>query len=96
MSEIKKGDLVMVVRGTPCCGNTKNIGIIFIAGDSYSGPAWPCTTCGENLFIEDAVWVPFATNQVCEKHRLIRLDPPATGETREAYRNLKLPKKVTA
>jgi len=33
--EIKLGDLVMVVRGKPCCGNTNTLGYIFTVSEFF-------------------------------------------------------------
>ncbi len=44
MSEIKAGDLVMVVRPQPCCGNTGHLGRIHAVGD-IALCAYTCSAC---------------------------------------------------
>lgn len=46
MSEIKAGDLVIRVKGDLCCGNTKGLGVPFIAGDISVVTAL-CRECGQ-------------------------------------------------
>ena len=88
---IKKGDLVMVVRAYICehCGvNDSDVGRIYTAGDFYSGET-RCSICDGDGSVDSAVWV--GNDTVKSISRLKKIDPPATGETREAYKNLKVP-----
>lgn len=41
---IKVGDLVVIVRPTPCCGKTNSLGIVFITAPAL--PFTDCTHCG--------------------------------------------------
>lgn len=88
MSAIKKGDLVMVVRPKPCCGRGR-CGHIFTAGDVI--PSWTgtilCQICGTLREISMMVQAG-NKDEYCELARLIRIDPPSTSETTEAYRNV--------
>lgn len=45
MSEpIKVGDLVVIARPTPCCGNEGNVGIVFVvSGIDYGGSCSYCS-----------------------------------------------------
>lgn len=95
MSEIKRGDLVMVVKPTPCCGSTVNINKILTVLSLTHPPGKSGqirqTCCGETRkWGSDAL---LSNNLVYALSRLKKIDPPATGETREAYVNL--PEKVT-
>jgi hypothetical protein len=78
MSDIKAGDLVMVVKPIHCCGGTASIGLVFvvqevaIAGGKCGGcyvqhPPMPVA------FIND--WFRY------DLHRLIKIDPPALPST---------------
>jgi hypothetical protein len=46
MSEIKKGDLVMLVRPQPCCGSSAELGKIFTVADIFLSKAHKCAQCG--------------------------------------------------
>jgi len=89
---IKKGDLVMVVGPTECCGNGFRIGQVFTVSTVYSDTR-RCAHC--KTVLEE---VPLAFNHKWgfSFSRLRKIDPPSEGETREAYVNLKQPRKVTA
>lgn len=89
---IKKGDLVQVIRPTTCCGGDGSIGKIFTADYIENGYTL-CAYCGV-LKLE-----------ICARQdgqhwralsRLRKIDPPSEGETREAYVNLKQPRKEIA
>lgn len=70
---IKKGDLVQVVRGRVCCGNTDAVGAIFVVHRVGDENAWcECGWSGAGV-------VAFADvgDDVCEISRLIKIDPPA-------------------
>jgi hypothetical protein len=45
--EIKRGDLVVVVRGLRCCGYTKVLGRTFIVRYLIDGLPGRCSQCGE-------------------------------------------------
>ena len=83
MSDIKVGDLVIVVRVALCCGNAKSLGKIFKTGEHYSGIA-VCPRCGN----KDPVNGFFDANQyaVYETSRLKKIPPltePKTTEHRD-------------
>lgn len=87
MSEIKAGDLVMVVRPTVCCGGTKNIGRVFTAKRVFAYEA-RCAGCGllrqASMLVESDVISDTNKNwpYVCfVPSRLIRIDPPALTES---------------
>ncbi len=46
MSNIQKGDLVMVVKSMPCCGSPDFIGAIRTVEGFYSGSS-TCIRCGD-------------------------------------------------
>lgn len=94
-NDIKVGDLVMCVTGCPNCGHQTGIGIIFkVNGIIDDSGDWTCFACDENLP------GPYAHEHgyfdCVPVSRLRKIDPPSEGETREAYVNLKQPRKVTA
>lgn len=77
---IKPGDLVMVVRATPCCGSSTGCGEVFVAGAAYSGDC-KCRQCGLRS-APNAVWVE-GRRQICDMSRLIKIDPLADEHTTE-------------
>lgn len=90
---IKKGDLVMQVKPTPCCGNADNIGDVFVV--TWIGVAiGRCHSCGDRTpenaasTVEDDSAVPLSM--------LKKIDPPATGEYDRVPVRKAQPKKVPA
>lgn len=86
---IKAGDLVMVVKPRVCCGNASGVGTIFRVS-SKKPDATFCLDCG--FFTDDMrsfVGSPYGSS--CEISRLKKIDPPAEGETREAYKRSGVP-----
>jgi hypothetical protein len=80
---IKRGDMVMVVRGQPCCGKGSSFGKVFVADDIEFWPhSASCVFCN-TLVNPDGVLVAY------EKHadrgyavyRLKKISPPALDET---------------
>lgn len=76
---IKAGDLVMVVRPSPCCGDTTYVGRVFVAG-VVERAILGCKLCGSEdlvMCVENgAVW-PDGVAVAIETECLIRIDPPA-------------------
>ena len=72
---IKKGDLVMVVRPISCCGSTKRLGEVFVAGDYWAGHAF-CTVCGHDRTQYGPFIVVPGGNRCMEASRLTKIDPP--------------------
>ena len=85
MNKFKVGDLVMVTKPTICCGKTGSIGYIFLIGE-VSRDIGDCSICGKSFFFECAL--DNKDGLYTHTSRLIKIDPPATGETREAYKEL--------
>lgn len=84
MSEIKKGDLVMVVRGNPCCGHqTGAEGMVFIADYvSVEGRDFLCDGCDRPL---PGDWVSGCPGRMgIYAGRLTKIDPPAQDTTIDA------------
>lgn len=46
---IVKGDLVVVIRGTPCCNNTRHLGKIFTVAGIMTNGDTKCSRCFKNL-----------------------------------------------
>lgn len=82
MTPIKPGDLVMIVRGTPCCGATRgHLGIPFIVGN-VEDCLVRCTHCGSERMARLVEAESGDPNAVAGM--LIKIDPPAQDvETRE-------------
>jgi hypothetical protein len=86
MSDIKVGDLVMVVRPTSCCGRPgKSMGRIFVV-TVLDGGRRRCLQCGQ---ISDGVIAGGDNVIPASVERLKRIDPPAEGDSF----TVKLPKK---
>ena len=89
MSAIKAGDLVMVVRGSPCCGSTHAIGTAFVV-DSVAIALGTCRHCGANETSLSARTGKRSERGLvaCLVSRLIRIDPPALPESVETEREV--------
>jgi hypothetical protein len=86
MSDIKVGDLVMVVRGSSCCDLSHFMGLPF-AVHSVQFVQSECVRCGA---VKE-------TNLVCrdqyygfEESTVIKIDPPAMPESTEREKELVL------
>lgn len=87
MAEIKKGDLVMVVRPTPCCSRqSKSSGIPFTV--KYVGELEAKCACGS---VSRSLVAQLSNGFYYDICMLLKIDPPSQGETTEAYRNLRVP-----
>jgi hypothetical protein len=90
MSNIKVGDLVMVVKPAPCCGSTKNIGKIFKVTELSAGGICSCgalTKINEKCartgdMTKNGLHISYQVN------RLIKIDPPSLPETIETEKEL--------
>lgn len=79
MSDIKTGDLVMVVKPISCCGSTMAIGRIATIIQKELTPFVRCRQCGLVRKMPcDAV--SLSTGGIKEKSRLIKIDPPKQKE----------------
>ena len=86
---IEVGNLVIVVKGMPCCGYNKDLGHVFkVAWKGFADG--DCGHCGD----ESPGWAvdDKAEGEDCiPVECLKRIDPPAEGETEGAYVGLKEP-----
>lgn len=86
MSDIKAGDLVMVVKPAPCCGDSRAIGCIrVVLGIERS--AWECSECGGATVETCAV---LGDEVGCELSRLKKIDPPADGDSLPTRKDLEV------
>lgn len=76
---IKKGDLVMVVKPTPCCGNAGSLGRVFRVGSLRAFTGW-CLRCGLRGDPSVDVALPHRSLEGAQLSRLIKIDPPALPE----------------
>lgn len=84
MSEIKVGDLVMVVRGMVCCGAaTKMMGRVFVVDQIKLGPAGRCLHCG--CLNPEALSARAPGIRPIRLPRLIRIDPLTDPESIEQH-----------
>lgn len=79
MSEqFKPGDLVMLVKPTPCCGSAASLGSIYTVSPGIVA-MFRCLPCGTIAFGQDLVELD---GEYCaERNRLKKIDPPATGDS---------------
>lgn len=84
---IKAGDLVMVVRPSPCCGNSAEVGRIFMARRISSGPGY-CKHCGDVRIVSYAA--PRLTGGAIEFSRLKKIDPLAEGDSLSTRKDLEV------
>lgn len=85
MSEIKPGDLVMIVKATACCGNPKGIGGVFRVAAVELGVMFECCFCHADMS------EPVALSHKDEGIRfseLIKIDPPAEMKDEEIEKEL--------
>jgi hypothetical protein len=77
---IKTGDLVMVVRGAPCCGFIGNwkFGETFLVDCITAYP--PRSTCRKCGFLADGVTAASNGIHVIPTSMLKKIEPPATGD----------------
>jgi hypothetical protein len=84
MSEIKAGDLVMVVRPTTCCNWSGNVGEIFRVADvslDYS-------ECGCRYYGKELAALDPGDGTWCDVSQLIKIDPPPVAEDVPAVEEL--------
>lgn len=74
---IKKGDLVMVVKPTPCCGDVTILGSVFTAGGPRKKLSF-CAYCGHGY---EMASVEHPEGGRVLIHRLKKIDPPADGDS---------------
>lgn len=89
----KVGDLVIVTKPTICCGNSRRVGSVYKV-KQHNGFETVCICGAVSPANETTVLdgVGFNGLQLALfTLSLKKIDPPAEGETREAYKNLKVP-----
>jgi hypothetical protein len=85
VSNIKVGDLVMVVKPSSCCGNTLTIGDTFTVTSIDSYPS----ICGHCLKeTKEYVVGGNSRGSLAAVNRLIKIDPPALPESLECEKEL--------
>lgn len=85
MRPIQAGDLVMLVRGMPCCGAAEKLGHVFVVS-SVEVLASTCGTCGAKT--PARLVAVHQSGSVASFSRLIRIDPPALPESVETDREV--------
>lgn len=90
--EIKVGDLVMVVRGLRCCGNSRKLGLAFtVAEIAYhdGNVRLECVHCGSKGQSDGTLAYPErGKGQGVFLYQLKKIDPPAQDESEETKREL--------
>lgn len=85
MRPIQAGDLVMVVRPTPCCGNGTYIGSVYKVAYMRRNCAMHCNYCRKQAVTSFALDGNYDGHAVEE---LIRIDPPALPESVDTNREV--------
>jgi hypothetical protein len=89
---IKKGDLVQVIRPRTCCPQFTRFGYVTTALEtkikSGSDRLIRCPFC-ETIYEYFGHVSMLSKDSWIESFRLLKIDPPSTGETTRAYRGLK-------
>ncbi len=89
--QIKPGDLVMIIKPTPCCGHAPRLGYIFTVAEISSGLCHclncHCLNC-HSVFIS-STWAKEAQGDggMLMSTRK-KINPPADDESRETIREL--------
>ncbi|MAL01186.1 MAG: hypothetical protein CL536_03415 [Alcaligenaceae bacterium] len=83
--QIKPGDLVMVVKPTPCCGNRVSVGRLFPVEIIGFGNG-RCILCGAGF--PDTCFAAGQDRIGYHLNRLKKLNPPADEESREKTKEL--------
>jgi len=87
---IKVGDLVMVVKPSPCCGSEKGLGCAFIVVD-ISTDMFECGICHKiyetTSVAKEKSWRVFIGTQMS---RVIKIDPPALQDETTTEKELAL------
>lgn len=80
MSEIKKGDLVYVVKETPCCANFASVGKMFIVEAVYVREHARCSWC-----LQERAAICVSDGHGCgyDAYRLKVINPPAISTPTE-------------
>lgn len=94
---ISVGDLVMVVKPTLCCGKAGVIGKVFKVTEVFISRFNQCNIC-RRIFKDVKVAVdssrfalPSGGGGSFQLSRLIRIDPPATGDSLPTRKDIKEP-----
>ena len=85
MKPIRAGDLVMVVKPEPCCGDQNDIGYAFRVMALEDGRDWACSECHT---LQRGVMALIDADNAVNTSRLIRINPPALLESVETEREV--------
>lgn len=72
MSDIREGDLVMVVRPLSC-GCADELGIVFTVTDVYAGSGCKCKVCGQTT--DEPIYEINGTGDWIERSALKKIPP---------------------
>jgi hypothetical protein len=85
MSNIKVGDLVMIVKPIQCCGEDRAVGRLFKV-EAVEHDYYQCIYCG--AITKSTVAKNPNRNSWVSFSRLIKIDPPALPESLEREKEL--------
>lgn len=84
----KKGDLVMVVKSMPCCGNVSAIGRVERIDGVGPGSEWECNWCDKDM--DDYCVALFSGDDGMPTCTLIKIDPPADQDQETTNKELEV------
>jgi len=88
MSDIKPGDLVMVVKPKRCCGGG-SLGLLFTAGSSPFRSGWLCTQC-QRSSTGAVITTHEGDGWVIEVDRVKKIDPLTEDDSLPTRRDLEV------
>lgn len=83
--DIKKGDLVMVVRPKRCCGDGSSLGIVGVVLDMIPGSS--CCGCGN---VRRGLVAHISGGLYGDPENLKKIDPPADGDSLPTRKDLEV------
>lgn len=88
-SNVKPGDLVMVVKANTCCGDASSLGQVFAVSEIKPQSICRCSGCGGfclGTYVGDA-GKP-GTGELLSQ--VVKIDPPAEGDSLPTRQNLEV------
>lgn len=84
----KPGDLVMVVKPRPCCGNSRSIGhVSTVISVELRTQIAHCFSCGHST-PNDERYIPLDDGTYCQSYRLIKIDPLTEQDKTETLQEI--------
>ena len=88
--DIKPGDLVMKVKPNTCCGDPNMLGVPYTVCEILHRTCTECARCGAIMY-QSLVTGTHDPNGGCELECLIKIDPPAEGDSLPTRKDIEVP-----